>query len=86
MTGAQQYRAHLQAFVDRWRYNANRAAQAQSKLKIIEKLPELEPPEAEDVVKFSFAEADKLSAFNLLPLRLAVANMYQVLRCCSSTK
>lgn len=31
------YRKHLQAFIDRWRYNANRAAQAQSKIKILEK-------------------------------------------------
>lgn len=43
------------------RYNANRAAQAQSKIKILEKLPELEPPEEEDSMKFRFAEADKLS-------------------------
>lgn len=39
-------------FVD----NANRAAQAQSKIKILEKLPELEPPEADDVVKFKLVE------------------------------
>lgn len=32
------YRKHLQAFIDRWRYNANRAAQAQSKIKILEKV------------------------------------------------
>ena len=32
-----EYRKHLQAFIDRWRYNANRAAQAQSKIKILEK-------------------------------------------------
>ena len=56
-----QYRAHLQAFIDRWRCqnlllsvegvidslwmidNANRAAQAQSKIKILEKLPEYLP-------------------------------------------
>ncbi|KAH8922302.1 P-loop containing nucleoside triphosphate hydrolase protein [Atractiella rhizophila] len=57
----QQYRAHLQAFIDRWRYNANRAPQAQSRIKILEKLPELEPPEDDDVVKFKFAEADKIS-------------------------
>jgi ATP-binding cassette subfamily F protein 3 len=48
------YRAHLQAFIDRWRYNANRAAQAQSKIKILEKLPELEPPEAEETEKFKY--------------------------------
>jgi ATPase subunit of ABC transporter with duplicated ATPase domains len=32
------YRKNLQAFIDRWRYNANRAAQAQSKIKILEKV------------------------------------------------
>jgi len=29
---------HLQDYVDRWRYNAKRAPQAQSRLKILEKL------------------------------------------------
>jgi len=33
-----EYRKYLQAFIDRWRYNANRAAQAQSKIKILEKV------------------------------------------------
>ncbi|KAK4330868.1 Protein GCN20 [Rhodotorula toruloides] len=56
-----QYRQHLQVFIDRWRYNANRAAQAQSKIKILEKLPELTPPEEDDVVTFKFPETDKIS-------------------------
>lgn len=47
-----EYRAHLQAFIDRWRYNANRAAQAQSKIKILEKLPELEMPEEAETERF----------------------------------
>eukprot|EP00794_Sanderia_malayensis_P015302 gene15302-16879_t len=53
-----QYRDHLQAFVDRWRVNANRAAQAQSKLKIIEKLPDLKPVEIEPevVIKLPICE------------------------------
>ncbi|KAH9992513.1 P-loop containing nucleoside triphosphate hydrolase protein [Russula compacta] len=55
------YRKHLQAFIDRWRYNANRAAQAQSKIKILEKLPELTPPEAEETEKFRFPETEKIS-------------------------
>ncbi|QRV91315.1 ABC transporter [Ceratobasidium sp. AG-Ba] len=55
------YRAHLQAFIDRWRYNANRAAQAQSKIKILEKLPDLEPPEAEETEKFKFPDTEKIS-------------------------
>ncbi|KAG8747863.1 hypothetical protein FRC10_010482 [Ceratobasidium sp. 414] len=55
------YRAHLQSFIDRWRYNANRAAQAQSKIKILEKLPDLEAPEAEETEKFKFPETEKIS-------------------------
>ncbi|OBZ80100.1 putative ABC transporter ATP-binding protein C29A3.09c [Grifola frondosa] len=56
-----EYRKHLQAFIDRWRYNANRAAQAQSKIKILEKLPELHPPEVEETETFKFPEAEKIS-------------------------
>ncbi|KAI0735884.1 P-loop containing nucleoside triphosphate hydrolase protein [Earliella scabrosa] len=56
-----EYRKHLQAFIDRWRYNANRAAQAQSKIKILEKLPELTPPEEEDTETFRFPECEKIS-------------------------
>ncbi|KAI0825394.1 P-loop containing nucleoside triphosphate hydrolase protein [Trametes gibbosa] len=55
------YRKHLQAFIDRWRYNANRAAQAQSKIKILEKLPELQPPEVEETETFKFPETEKIS-------------------------
>lgn len=56
------YRQHLQAYIDRWRYNANRAQQAQSRIKILEKLPELEPPEEEDAnEKFKFPDPDKIS-------------------------
>ncbi|KAL7418028.1 P-loop containing nucleoside triphosphate hydrolase protein [Mrakia frigida] len=55
------YRAHLQAYIDRWRYNANRAPQAQSKIKILEKLPDLEPPEAEESESFKFPDAEKIS-------------------------
>ncbi|PCH33088.1 hypothetical protein WOLCODRAFT_92925 [Wolfiporia cocos MD-104 SS10] len=56
-----EYRRHLQAFIDRWRYNANRAAQAQSKIKILEKLPELQPPEAEEKETFKFPDTEKIS-------------------------
>ncbi|KAI0288880.1 P-loop containing nucleoside triphosphate hydrolase protein [Russula brevipes] len=56
-----EYRKHLQAFIDRWRYNANRAAQAQSKIKILEKLPELTPPVAEETENFRFPETEKIS-------------------------
>ncbi|XP_028650803.1 ATP-binding cassette sub-family F member 3 [Erpetoichthys calabaricus] len=46
----QQYREHIQVFIDRFRYNANRASQVQSKLKLLEKLPELKPVEKETEV------------------------------------
>lgn len=55
-----QYRQHLQAFVDRWRYNAGRAAQAQSRLKILERLPELKPVVAEAPVVLRFMPADSI--------------------------
>ncbi|KAH6559789.1 hypothetical protein BASA60_000437 [Batrachochytrium salamandrivorans] len=65
-----QYRQHLQAFIDRWRYNAKRSAQAQSKIKVLEKLPPLIPPpkddmegmgEGQDSIYFKFPSPEKLS-------------------------
>lgn len=56
-----QYRQHLQAYIDRWRYNANRAPQAQARIKILEKLPELEPPEEDDSESFKFPDPEKIS-------------------------
>ncbi|KAJ7585676.1 P-loop containing nucleoside triphosphate hydrolase protein [Mycena floridula] len=57
----QEYRKSLQAFIDRWRYNANRAPQAQSRIKVLEKLPDLQPPEQEETESFKFPETDKIS-------------------------
>lgn len=54
-------RNHLQAFIDRWRVNANRAAQAQSKIKELERLQVVEPPEKEDQVTFRLPETEQLS-------------------------
>lgn len=57
-----QYRQHIQVFIDRFRYNANRAAQVQSKLKLLEKLPELKPIEKEIEVTLRFPDNfEKLS-------------------------
>ena len=44
-----EYHAHLQAFIDWWCYNANHVAQAQSQIKILEKLPKLEPLEEDEM-------------------------------------
>ena len=56
-----QKREHLQAFIDRWRYNAARAAQAQSRIKELERLPVLEMPEKESGEHFTLPETDKIS-------------------------
>ncbi|CAG8611873.1 7910_t:CDS:2, partial [Paraglomus occultum] len=56
-----QYRQHLQDFIDRWRYNAKRGPQAQSKIKLLEKLPVIEPPEVESSVTFRFPNPDPIS-------------------------
>ncbi len=54
-------RAHLQAFIDKFRYNAAKASEAQSRIKKLERMPMLEPPEAEYSVRFKFPDVDKLS-------------------------
>jgi ATP-binding cassette, subfamily F, member 3 len=54
-------RAHLQAFIDKFRYNAAKAAEAQSRIKKLEKMPILEAPESEYTVHFKFPEVEKLS-------------------------
>uniref|UniRef100_A0A1B6LNT8 ATP-binding cassette sub-family F member 3 n=1 Tax=Graphocephala atropunctata TaxID=36148 RepID=A0A1B6LNT8_9HEMI len=57
----QQHRAHVQEFIDRFRYNANRASSVQSKIKMLEKLPELKPVEKEVEVVLKFPEVEALS-------------------------
>jgi len=54
-------RAHLQSFIDKFRYNASKASEAQSRIKKLERMPVLEPPEAEYSVVFRFPEVEKLS-------------------------
>ncbi|KAM0722981.1 hypothetical protein Q7P37_001179 [Cladosporium fusiforme] len=54
-------RAHLQAFIDKYRYNAAKSSEAQSRIKKLEKMPVLEAPEAAYSVHFKFPEVEKLS-------------------------
>jgi ATP-binding cassette subfamily F protein 3 len=54
-------RAHLQAFIDKFRYNAAKSSEAQSRIKKLEKMPILEPPETEYTVHFKFPDVEKLS-------------------------
>lgn len=55
------YRKHLQAFIDKFRYNAAKSSEAQSRIKKLEKLPLLEAPEDEKTVTFKFPDPDKVS-------------------------
>ncbi|PSR77336.1 P-loop containing nucleoside triphosphate hydrolase protein [Coniella lustricola] len=54
-------RAHLQAFIDKFRYNAAKSSEAQSRIKKLERMPVLEAPEADYSVHFKFPEVEKLS-------------------------
>lgn len=54
-------KAHLQAFIDKFRYNAAKSSEAQSRIKKLEKMPILEPPENEYSVQFKFPDVEKLS-------------------------
>ncbi|PWS34243.1 glycosyl transferase family 1 [Falsiroseomonas bella] len=54
-------RAHMQAFVDRFRYKASKARQAQSRLKALQKLPPLEAVIEDSPTRFAFPEPEELS-------------------------
>lgn len=54
-------RAHLQAFIDKFRYNAAKSSEAQSRIKKLEKMPILQAPEDEYIVHFRFPDVEKLS-------------------------
>ncbi|XP_042226816.1 ATP-binding cassette sub-family F member 3-like [Homarus americanus] len=56
-----QFRAHVQEFIDKFRYNAKRASLVQSKIKMLEKLPELKPIEKEVGVTLKFPDVEKLN-------------------------
>jgi ATP-binding cassette, subfamily F, member 3 len=51
---------HLQSFVDRFRAQATKARQAQSRLKMLERLVEVEPSRAQHEWRFEFLEPRKL--------------------------
>ncbi|MEL6207011.1 MAG: ABC-F family ATP-binding cassette domain-containing protein [Pseudomonadota bacterium] len=54
-------RAHLQSFVDRFRYKASKAVQAQSRLKMIEKMKPITTPQEAALKAFTFPEPEELS-------------------------
>ena len=54
-------RAHMQAFVDRFRAKATKARQAQSRLKALERLPVIESVIEDSTTRFAFPEPQMLS-------------------------
>lgn len=47
---------HIQSFVDRFRYKASKARQAQSRLKMLERMAEIAPAHADSPFQFQFAK------------------------------
>jgi len=57
----QQFKNHVQEFIDKFRFNAKRASLVQSKIKMLEKLPELKPVEKEAEVTLKFPEVEAIA-------------------------
>jgi ATP-binding cassette subfamily F protein 3 len=65
-------RAHMQAYVDRFRYKASKARQAQSRLKALEKLPQIESVVEDAPTRFAFPEPAQIAPPILALDRVAV--------------
>ncbi len=53
-------RAHMQSFIDRFKAKASKARQAQSRMKMLEKMTVITVPLAERTIPFKFYEAEEL--------------------------
>ncbi|RWS23365.1 ATP-binding cassette sub-family F member 3-like protein [Leptotrombidium deliense] len=62
------HRKHVQEFIDKFRFNAKRASLVQSRIKMLEKLPELKPIEKESKVVFRFTDSEILAGSPILQL------------------
>ena len=58
----QAQRAHMEKFIARFKAQATKARQAQSRIKALERLEELAPAHVDSPFDFSFREADKISS------------------------
>jgi ATP-binding cassette subfamily F protein 3 len=58
---AAEARAHMQKFVDRFRAKASKARQAQSRIKALERMPQIESVVEDKATRFSFPEPNKLA-------------------------
>jgi ATP-binding cassette subfamily F protein 3 len=58
----QETRAHLQKYIDRFKAQATKARQAQSRIKQLERMQELAPAHVDTPFTFSFREPTKMSS------------------------
>lgn len=58
---AAEARAHMQSFVDRFRAKASKARQAQSRIKALERMPQIESVVEDHATRFTFPEPNKLA-------------------------
>jgi ATP-binding cassette subfamily F protein 3 len=65
-------KAHMQAYVDRFRYKASKARQAQARLKAIARLPPIEAAVEDHVTTFNFPEPPELAPPIITMDRLSV--------------
>ncbi len=65
-------KAHMQAYVDRFRYKASKARQAQSRLKAIARLPAIDTVLEDHVTRFNFPEPAQLAPPILTMEKVAV--------------
>jgi len=56
----QKQKAHMQSYVDRFRAKATKARQAQSRLKMLERMEDIAPAHVDSEFQFSFSEPDAL--------------------------
>ena len=54
-------RAHIQSFVDRFRYKASKARQAQARIKALERLPQIESVIEDTPTKFNFPQPARIA-------------------------
>jgi ATP-binding cassette subfamily F protein 3 len=54
-------RAHIQSFVDRFRYKASKARQAQARIKALERLPQIESVIEDAPTRFNFPEPPRIA-------------------------
>jgi ATP-binding cassette subfamily F protein 3 len=62
------HRKHMEAFVERFRYKASKARQAQSRLKALEKLKPIDSITGESVRPFTFPEPEKTVAAPIIAI------------------